>query len=205
MIDPWEDDQYCWEASLMDERDAYGDDEFFNLPDFESENEFKEFLGVSSPQNVSSDFVQRHELIKFVQKSVSSKINENPSKTESVYWLYAEDKKRNHPKPTDRSGKWLVFCDPEEIDDVWKRVKKSLKAGNLGKTAKCSTKKGFKGEKYVICVYTHDWQDEDSVQMIRQGLREIGITQPIPYKTDADTLAGKYAKNGDKGIAKYYE
>lgn len=57
----------------------------------------------------------------------------------------------------------------------------------------------------IDCVYTHDWKDEDSVQFIRQGLRDIGITKPIPYKTDADTLAGRYASTGARGIAKYYE
>lgn len=40
---------------------------------------------------------------------------------------------------------------------------------------------------------------------IRETLRQAGVTKKIPYKTDSDTLAGKYAKNGNKKISKYYE
>lgn len=204
MIDPWEDDQYCWEMS-MDDRDDR--DDASNLPDHQSEREFKEFLGVSEsargrPAVSQTDF---HESVKSAQKRRAKGIEEKPSETDCVYWLYVEDLRRKHPKPTDRSGKWLVFCKPDEIDETWSKVKSAVAAGNLGRTAKCSTRKGFKGSDYVICVYTHDWKDEDSVQLIRQGLRDIGITKPIPYKTDADTLAGRYAATGAKGIAKYYE
>lgn len=185
-IDPFEDDQYCWEASICDERDARGDDDGARM-----------------------DPTEYHELIKSIQKlrakSRAKSPEEKPSETDHSYWIYAEDLKRGHPKPTDRSGKWLIFCKPDEIDEAWSKVKRAVAAGNLGRTAKCSTRKGFKGSDYVICVYTHDWKDQDSVQFIRQGLRDIGITKPIPYKTDADTLAGRYAATGAKGIAKFYE
>lgn len=186
MIDPWEDDQYCWEMSMTDERDAHGDDE-------------------EAHGQAIMDPTELHEFVKTEQKKRAKGLVEKPTKTDRVYWLYAEDLKRNHPEPTRRSGKWLVFCKPDEIDEIWSKVKRAVTAGNLGRTAKCSTRKGFKGSDYVICVYTHDWKDEDSVQFIRQGLRDIGITKPIPYKTDADTLAGRYAATGAKGIAKYYE
>jgi hypothetical protein len=184
MIDPWEDDQYCWEASL----------------DIDGLMDGEEADGQSLLRGAGV-----HEMIKKWQKEESKQQRKAPSKTDRVYWLYAEDTKRAHPEPTDRSGKWLVFCKPEEIAEVWSKVKRAVAAGNLGKTAKCSTRKGFKGSDYVICVYTHDWKDEDSVQFVRQGLRDIGITKPIPYKTDADTLAGRYAATGAKGIAKFYE
>ena len=188
IIDPWQDDQYCWEASL-------GIDHEIEMDEAEGQ--------------ARMDPTSYHEFIKTAQKlrakSRAKSPQEKPSKTNHSYWLYAEDLKRAHPKPTARSGKWLVFCKPEEIDETWSKVKRAVTAGNLGKTAKCSTRKGFKGSDYVICVYTHDWKDEESVQFIRQGLRDIGITKPIPYKTDADTLAGRYATTGAKGIAKYYE
>ena len=185
-IDPWEDDQYCWEMSMTDERDAHGDDE-------------------EARGQAIMDPTEIHEFIKTSQKRLAKRLNGKPSKETGAYWLYAEDLKRDHPEPTSRSGKWLVFCKPDEIDETWSKVKCAVAAGNLGKTAKCSTRKGFKGSDYVICIYTHDWKDEDSVQCIRQGLRDIGITKPLPYKTDADTLAGRYAATGAKGIAKFYE
>jgi hypothetical protein len=40
-------------------------------------------------------------------------------------------------------------------------------------------------------VYTYDWQDEKDVRRVRQELRELGITQRIPYKSDEETRAGK--------------
>ena len=188
MIDPWENDQFCWVASL----------------DHEDQMDMNEADGQSimDPTELHEFIKKEQKLIAASSRKVSAQI---PTKATHCYWLYATDNKRNHPKPTKRSGKWLVFCKPNEIDSIWAKVKKSVRAGRLGKTAKCSTKMGFKGSDYVICVYTHDWQDEDSVQTIRQELREIGVTKPIPYKTDADTLAGKYAEKGHTGISKYYE
>jgi hypothetical protein len=188
MIDPWQDDQYCWEASL-------GIDHEIEIDEAEGQ--------------ARMDPTSYHEFIKTAQKlrakSHAKSPREKPSKTDHSYWLYAEDTKRAHPEPTARSGKWLIFCKPEEIDEIWSKVKCAVAAGNLGKTAKGSTRKGFKGSDYVICVYTHDWKDEDSVLFIRQGLRDIGITKPIPYKTDTDTLAGRCAAIGAKGTAKFYE
>lgn len=188
MIDTWEDDQFCWVASL--DIDQMVDDE-------------------EADGQARMDPTSYHEFVKTAQKlrakSRAKSPGEKPSETDHSYWIYAEDEKRDHPDPTSRSGKWLVFCKPDEIDETWSKVKRAVVAGNLGRTAKCSTRKGFKGSDYVICVYTHDWKDEDSVQFIRQGLRDIGITKPIPYKTDADTLAGRYAATGAKGIAKFYE
>lgn len=184
LIDPWQNDQFCWAASL-------GIDQMVDDDDADGQ--------------ARMDPMEIHEFIKALQKRRAKGLREKPTKTDRVYWLYAEDEKRDHPEPTNRSGKWLVFCKPDEIDETWSKVKRAVAAGNLGRTAKCSTRKGFKGSDYVICVYTHDWQDGDSVQFIRQGLRDIGITKPIPYKTDADTLAGRYAATGAKGIAKFYE
>jgi len=57
----------------------------------------------------------------------------------------------------------------------------------------------------VICVYTYDWTDERDARRVRQELRHLGVTKKIPYKSDKDTLAGKYATRGQKPIGKYFE
>ncbi len=57
----------------------------------------------------------------------------------------------------------------------------------------------------VICVYTYDWMDEKDVRRVREELREIGIARKIPYKSDQDTLDGKYQVSGHTRISKYYE
>ena len=46
--------------------------------------------------------------------------------------------------------------------------------------------------RFVICVYTYDYQDEEDVMRVRQVLKDLGIQREIIYKADADTRAGSY-------------
>jgi transposase len=46
----------------------------------------------------------------------------------------------------------------------------------------------------VICVYTYDVEDEADCSRVRRALHDLGVTWKIPYKTDADTYAGKYSR-----------
>jgi len=57
----------------------------------------------------------------------------------------------------------------------------------------------------VICVYTYDWTDESDVMRVRAELRNLGIVSKIPYKSDDDTLNGKYANTSNQRISKYFE
>ena len=57
----------------------------------------------------------------------------------------------------------------------------------------------------VICAYTYDVEDESDCTRVREALRTLGVTWKIPYKTDADTYAGKYSKKGQARISKRYE
>jgi len=56
----------------------------------------------------------------------------------------------------------------------------------------------------VICVYTYDWTNEADVMRVRKALRDLGFTRKLPYKSDADTYAGKYRATGHTRISKYY-
>jgi hypothetical protein len=148
-----------------------------------------------------------HEDIKSAQKYRALIANELiPSKAVKTWWLYAESKKK-YKKATKRSGKWLSFHTPEFIDAAWEQVKDATELGLLGGDSKCSTKKGWKGpgNDFVICIYQYDWRDEKDVMRIRDALRELGFTKPLSYKTDADTIAGKYSCNGAKNLSKYRE
>ncbi|MEM3565192.1 MAG: DUF1917 domain-containing protein [Candidatus Jordarchaeaceae archaeon] len=132
-----------------------------------------------------------------------------PSEVTDVYWIYAFRKKGEYPKPKSRSGKWLIFVNPEDVDEVWAKIKDAVEEGKLGDSAKVATGKpnplaGGSRQK-VICVYTYDWTDEKDVKRIREELRKLGITNKIPYKADEDTLSGKYRKTGHGRISKYYE
>ncbi len=131
-----------------------------------------------------------------------------PSKATKGYWLFASRKKGKYPKPTPRSGKWLIFVNIKDIDEVWAKIRKATEEGKLGAEAKVSTPKqkpadiGYAKGEHVICVYTYNWTDEEDVKGIREELRKLGITNKIPYKTDDDP---RYAARGHKRISKYYE
>jgi hypothetical protein len=153
-----------------------------------------------------------HESIKNRQKAISSPYSDSkPSEVEmaGVYWIYAMRKRGKYPEATSRSGKWLVFVNIEEIDEVWDKIKKATEEGKLGSDAKVATAipnpNATNSETKVICVYTYDYADEKDVNRVREELRKLGITKKIPYKADEDTNKGKYAIRGDKKISKYYE
>lgn len=144
------------------------------------------------------------------QKDISESFDDmNPSKVDEVYWLFAKRQKGKYPDSTRRSGKWLVFVGVSDVDKVWKRIKKATEDGRLGNSSKVSTMKRSplsrdSGQK-VICVYTYDWKDKEDVMRIRGELRSLGVLDKIPYKSNEDTLKGKYSKDGDKKISKYFE
>ena len=95
-----------------------------------------------------------------------------------------------------------------EIDDWWAKIKAATENGLLGGSAKVATMKPnpnvTANDTRLICVYTYDLGDERDCLRVRQALRNLGVTWQIPYKTDADTYAGKYAKNGMR-VSKRFE
>jgi hypothetical protein len=93
----------------------------------------------------------------------------------------------------------------ECLNIAWEQIKDATEQGLLGGRSKVSTLKGEKGKEYVICVFTSDWKNEKDVMRVRDRLRELGFEKPLPYKTDADTIAKKYACKGDRKISKYWE
>jgi len=151
-----------------------------------------------------------HGLLKKQQKRISLPYyNARPSEVTDAYWIYAERKKGKYPKASQRSGKWLVFVDVKNIDEVWMKIKKATEEGKLGDSAKVATAKpnpnATNPATRVICVYTYDWTDEKDIRRVRGELRKLGITNRIPYKADKDTLSGKYSIRGNTRISKYYE
>lgn len=132
-----------------------------------------------------------------------------PSKVTDAYWLFAKRKKGSYPSHTANGGKWLIFVDIKDIDSVWSKIKISTENGLLGEESKVATAKenhnAIDPNKKVICVYTYDYTDKKDVMRIREALREIGITNKIPYKTDNATIKGQYQVKGKKRISIYYE
>lgn len=151
-----------------------------------------------------------HEQNKAAQAQSSASFSEsNPSEVTEVRWIYAIRAHGEYPPATERSGKWLVFAPWSEIDEVWRDIKAATETGKLGGSSKVATNMrtwmAADPENSVICVYTSDWQDEEDMTRIREELRALGITRKIAYKSDEDTLAGKYKSTGHSGFSKRYE
>jgi hypothetical protein len=190
MIDPFE-----YPNEVLDEIcSPYFYEQIDNLTDYDAE-----FNGIDP----SEEGLWQRTARKQVKQKRGSDEN-YPSKYTEDYWARAYSPK-NSTKNNKNSGKWLCFCPKKEIDAAWQQVKDATERGLLGPSSKVSTKLGEQGKDYVICVYTKNWKKEDDVMRVREVLRDLGFEKPLPYKTDEDTLKGKYANKGHKGISKYFE
>jgi superfamily II DNA or RNA helicase len=133
-----------------------------------------------------------------------------PSEVVDRYWIHAERKTGgSYPDHTERGGKWMLFVKTSETDSWWVTIKTATESGRLGSSAKVATMKpnpsAASPDTKVICVYTYDVEDERDCTRIRNVLRDLGVIWKIPYKTDADTYAGKYAGHHGSRVSKRYE
>jgi hypothetical protein len=82
-----------------------------------------------------------------------------PSQVKDDFWVSAFLRKGPvYPKPTERSGKYLLFVDVDRIDQVWAKIKKATEDGLFGDSSKCATMRrnphAADTRVKVICVYT---------------------------------------------------
>lgn len=153
--------------------------------------------------NEIDDLHVKHEKRKHKQsKQGLSYKDQNPSSVFDIYWIYAHCTDCSYPESTENSGKWLIFVPNEEIDEKWRIIKKATEEGLLGRSSKVSTMKkspiAKNSKEKVICVYTYNWKDETDVIKVRNVLTKLGFDQILVYKTDEDTMKGKYSWKGDQ-------
>lgn len=125
-----------------------------------------------------------------------------PSKTTYTYWI-VQDAPDFAAGPDDeqKGGKWLVFVEKEESDEMWRKIRDATVEKRLGISSKVSTSKhnpDSRDERTVIYVNTYDWEDKDDVMRVREVLNELGVTQRIGYKRDIETYQGEYSEYGRK-------
>ena len=125
-----------------------------------------------------------------------------PTQTTKIYWILS-DAPGYDPGCADaeKAGKWLIFLEPDQTDELWKKIRDATVAGELGISAKVSTTKQSpesRDERMVIYVYTSDWEDEEDVMRIREVLRTLGVTDRIGYKRNIETFQGEYSEKGKK-------
>lgn len=116
-------------------------------------------------------------------------------------WEYAL--KKPHNKGTN-IGKWLIFVDINERNEVWHNIASSLKAGSLSKyaiQAKIALKASFNKQKkkymFVICIYLPESNNVDDVNNTLKEIRKIKPDGTFFYKTNEQTnkriySGGKY-------------
>ena len=120
----------------------------------------------------------------------------DPTQEGGEFWIQANGRTGGHTSWNEGCpGKWLLFINKKNVDDVWKMIRQETINENLGSSSKVSTKKGWlsKGmpEDYVICVHTPNSKDKEDVDRVRNHLRQLGFTGQLGYKTDQATLDGK--------------
>ena len=125
-----------------------------------------------------------------------------PTKTTRIFWIL-QDAPGFDPAlaNAEKAGKWLIFLDRTEVDEMWKKIRDATCEGRLGISAKVSTAKQnpeSRDERMVIYVHTADWEDEDDVMRIREVLRSLGVEQRIGYKRNIETFQGEYSEKGKK-------
>ncbi|KAG6816719.1 hypothetical protein H0H87_003579 [Tephrocybe sp. NHM501043] len=94
------------------------------------------------------------------------------------------------------SGKWLIYAQPHQIDDLWSRIVTAVIANapaGLGARAKVSPARP--GEPHVICVYVDDYRNGEEVGRVRDALRRVGVRWKIGFKPDIYTHLGIYKAN----------
>lgn len=129
--------------------------------------------------------------------------NSKPTESHASRWLHSKIHESGCHEEGNRCntyvGKWLIFVSPENIDNIWEKVKETTDKRLLGIGSKVSTKRQTEdyGEKqFVICIYTKDYRNKEDVKNVLQELRKIGIDGRLYYKSDSMTSAGIYSKEG---------
>ncbi|MEU3219825.1 putative phosphothreonine lyase domain-containg protein [Streptomyces sp. NPDC006971] len=129
-----------------------------------------------------------------------------PSRETTEPWLWAaapdtpltED---DHPF----SGKWIWFTPLSLVDASWTTIRTATEDSLLGYRSKAATLINTRTKsddtRRPICIYTRDWHDVDDVQRVLTNLRTLGITDLLLYKTNSDTLNGRYGTGASTFVA----
>ncbi|GFY65022.1 solute carrier family 2, facilitated glucose transporter member 3 [Trichonephila inaurata madagascariensis] len=115
-------------------------------------------------------------------------------------------------------GKWLLFNDKEQEDEArgmtqhdyaWQVIKRLVEKDELY-GAKCST--AWDGQYAtrpgnnlgVICCYTFDYTNKPDIKRVADAIRRVYCyPRSMFYKTDTETLAGRYRHLGDRYVSIY--
>ena len=84
------------------------------------------------------------------------------------------------------TGKWMLFPEPEHVDEIWAKVAIATANDELGIAAKVETRIQEKKAR-LVCVYTSDFRDKDDVARVLNRMGELELVRPsgkqIYYKS----------------------
>ena len=141
------------------------------------------------------------ESVTISRQLISSTVN--PTTVTDHYWVRV-----NAPHKITSSeetfGKWLVFKQLEELDEIWHMIRKAVESGELGALCiKCSTAMPDPSSypidpsnKGVICIYT----SENAIDEVGFKLVHL-VKQDICYKTEEATRQGLYIRKGCRNVS----
>ncbi|KAK2612126.1 hypothetical protein QQS21_001856 [Conoideocrella luteorostrata] len=95
-----------------------------------------------------------------------------------------------------QTGKWMIFCSPTAVNEVWELVAGATANNELGIAAKVAPRPEFDElrKDRIICIYTADFKDKADVSRVLQRIRELRLAdyyqRPIYYKPDVYTYLG---------------
>lgn len=100
------------------------------------------------------------------------------------------------------SGKWMLFVNRQNVDEVWRRVVRATANNELGIAAKVDLADG--DDQRLICVYTKDFRDTADITRVLLKLRSLELIRAggkqIYYKMGklwASLVLPEHSNNAD--------
>ena len=120
-----------------------------------------------------------------------------PMNTHDAYWLF----ERGNGKSSTDTGKWMLFCPNDTMNDKWKSIKQMCKDGKI----KCSTGKenprSSCSKSGIIILYSYHSADEEWITTVGNNSLATLYYHECPYmyyKTDEQTFQGTRATGCNK-------
>jgi hypothetical protein len=99
----------------------------------------------------------------------------------------------------------MVFVYTRDLDSTWSTIRDATMSGTLGVAAKAGTAldnpNAYNDATKLICVYTRDYREIEDIRRVLIGLRKLGISWRLTYKTDEATLSGEYGSGSSLYIS----
>jgi Basophilic leukemia-expressed protein Bles03 len=113
-----------------------------------------------------------------------------PSDYTAVYWIESKRKRGDYPALTSNAGEWRVKLSIENVDEVWEKIKRATKNGELGYKSKVSTRPAAKQahpDERLLCIRTYNADDIEDVARVKTMLMNMGLDENLTYSRDKTT------------------